>query len=358
MNIIKRATRRLLKRQKVAAVMIVKNEEARLARCLASLKGEVDQIIISDTGSTDDSIKIAKSFGATVIPGIWRNDFSEARNQAFVLAQEYGVDWALIIDADEWIEPVQSLLDLANTPSSNSLYYFPLRNQMRWKKLDGEWAFSWFWQPRFARMAAIPYYQRGIHNKMGLLRCKFWDRRVDYVLKHDGYAMKQGELNQKLVKRLPQVDNLIKQGQEPGPMLFDKVRYLASAGQDEQAEKLLKQSEAEFAKHGEYTIAMANMEGILASNRHDFDRVIQLLYRCHELNPNYMDAEFHLAYAWLMRPQPNFKRAARYLRSHKLRCDDFWKAPQDWICNEELVTVDANEVGWMILEHKKKERGQ
>ena len=60
--------------------MIVKNESAILSRCLKSAAGIADQILVVDTGSTDDTVKIAESFGATVIHSPWQNDFAQARN--------------------------------------------------------------------------------------------------------------------------------------------------------------------------------------------------------------------------------------------------------------------------------------
>ena len=62
--------------------MIVKNEERFLAECLASVRDCVDEINIVDTGSTDRTVEIARSFGANVIHREWRNDFAWARNEA------------------------------------------------------------------------------------------------------------------------------------------------------------------------------------------------------------------------------------------------------------------------------------
>ncbi len=81
-------------------VMIVKNEERCLARCLESVKGLVDNIIIADTGSTDSTKEIALSFGAKVFDYTWKNDFSDARN--FALSKSDS-DWNLILDADEYL---------------------------------------------------------------------------------------------------------------------------------------------------------------------------------------------------------------------------------------------------------------
>jgi glycosyltransferase involved in cell wall biosynthesis len=81
-------------------VMIVKNEERCLARCLESVKELVDDIIIVDTGSSDSTKEIALSFGAKIYDFVWINDFSAARN--FALSKSDS-DWNLILDADEYL---------------------------------------------------------------------------------------------------------------------------------------------------------------------------------------------------------------------------------------------------------------
>jgi len=81
-------------------VMIVKNEERCLERCLASVKDLVNDIIIVDTGSEDSTKQIALSFEAKVFDYVWKNDFSDARNLALSKSDS---DWNLILDADEYL---------------------------------------------------------------------------------------------------------------------------------------------------------------------------------------------------------------------------------------------------------------
>lgn len=83
---------------RLSVTMIMRDEEKHIARCLESIKDIADEIIIVDTGSTDKSVEIAKSFGAKIYYHPWQNDFSLHRNQAIGYATG---DWLLQIDADE-----------------------------------------------------------------------------------------------------------------------------------------------------------------------------------------------------------------------------------------------------------------
>jgi glycosyltransferase involved in cell wall biosynthesis len=84
--------------KKLSLAMIVKNEARCLSRCLHSAQFIADEVIIVDTGSTDDTVKIANESGAGIFHFNWCDDFSAARN--FALQQTTG-DWILVLDADE-----------------------------------------------------------------------------------------------------------------------------------------------------------------------------------------------------------------------------------------------------------------
>ena len=85
----------------ISLCMIVKNEEESLERCLNSLKGIVDEIIIVDTGSTDRTKEIARRYGAKVSDFKWNYDFAAARNYAFSQAT---CDYIYSADADEELD--------------------------------------------------------------------------------------------------------------------------------------------------------------------------------------------------------------------------------------------------------------
>lgn len=83
---------------KLSICMIVKDEETYLPESLESVKTIAEEIIVVDTGSVDNSVGIAKMYGAHVFPFQWNNDFSAARN--FAISKCTG-DFILFLDADE-----------------------------------------------------------------------------------------------------------------------------------------------------------------------------------------------------------------------------------------------------------------
>jgi len=83
---------------KISCCMIVKNEEEFLEKCLASVRDYVDELIVVDTGSTDNTVEIAKRFTDKIYFHPWENSFSKARNRALQYATG---DWVFQIDGDE-----------------------------------------------------------------------------------------------------------------------------------------------------------------------------------------------------------------------------------------------------------------
>lgn len=87
----------------VSLCMIVKNEAGTITTCINSVKHLVDEIIVVDTGSVDQTVKLAIAAGAKVIDFVWTGDFARARNFALEHATS---DWIMVLDADEVLEPV------------------------------------------------------------------------------------------------------------------------------------------------------------------------------------------------------------------------------------------------------------
>ncbi len=80
--------------------MIAKDESKNIERCLESVKGIADEIVIGDTGSRDNTKDIAKRYTNKVFDIRWEHDFSKARNECMLYATKR---WIFVIDADESI---------------------------------------------------------------------------------------------------------------------------------------------------------------------------------------------------------------------------------------------------------------
>jgi tetratricopeptide (TPR) repeat protein len=110
----------------VGLSMIVKNGADTLRPCLESVRGVVEQIVIADTGSTDNTCEIARAFHASIISVPWENDFAKARNAAL---EPVTTDWVLVLDADEELDRdgarnIPELLAAADVGG----YVTPIRN--------------------------------------------------------------------------------------------------------------------------------------------------------------------------------------------------------------------------------------
>ncbi|MCX7993618.1 MAG: tetratricopeptide repeat protein [Fimbriimonadales bacterium] len=114
---------------RITLSMIARNEAQYLEECLKSVQGVVDEIVLVDTGSTDNTPHIAERFGAKVVHAEWRNDFAAARNIAL---QHATGDWILVLDADERLTPEskQAILNAARHPQFAG-YYLEILNEIR-----------------------------------------------------------------------------------------------------------------------------------------------------------------------------------------------------------------------------------
>lgn len=150
----------------ISLCMIVKNEEEVLRRCLDSISGIIENIIIVDTGSTDCTKEIAGEYTKEVYNFEWTNDFSKARN--FAASKAKG-KWILSLDADEYVDRknlIETIERIKNGSDNTDLYnvsivHFIGENAEETMK-------STF--PRFYRNISQIKYYRAIHETLRVER--------------------------------------------------------------------------------------------------------------------------------------------------------------------------------------------
>lgn len=93
-----------MKRKTVSLCVIARDEESTVGMAIKSVLALVDEVIVVDTGSRDNTRIIAEGYGARVVDVPWEDDFSAVRNTAL---NEATCDWVLVLDADEYLQPVR-----------------------------------------------------------------------------------------------------------------------------------------------------------------------------------------------------------------------------------------------------------
>jgi hypothetical protein len=167
----------------LSACLIVRNEEHNLSRCLQSIQGLVDECVIVDTGSTDGTVAIAKSFAARVTHEVWQDDFSLHRNQS--LEQASG-KWLFVIDADEEVvetdfEETRHFLDkLVKEPTAMVME----------KLLLADGTSQVVVLPRLIRAGAGISYHKPIHEQL-TAAADFQGRMSNVRMVHHGYLTRE-----------------------------------------------------------------------------------------------------------------------------------------------------------------------
>ncbi|MCL6456587.1 MAG: glycosyltransferase family 2 protein [Gorillibacterium sp.] len=189
----------------VSLCMIVRDEEEHLGECLRAASPFVDEIIIVDTGSQDQTISIAKQYGAHIFRFKWNDHFADARN--FALKRASG-DWILVLDADERIEPAdlssyRSLLE----DNEVSGYWITIRHQRSEHPADYETDSIC----RLFRRLPKANYRGRVHEDISISLLTRYPhltiKRTELVIAHYGYdrqvaeTKKKAERNRKLLEQ-------------------------------------------------------------------------------------------------------------------------------------------------------------
>jgi tetratricopeptide (TPR) repeat protein len=174
--------------------MIVRDEARQLPGCLDSLTHLSAELIIVDTGSVDDTVEIANSYGAKVYHFDWVDDFSAARNESLIHTTG---DWRLWLDADERfdVDTADLLSNLPPRASRPTIYQVKLRNH----QVGGQHVTYSMSHRLISHHAAIRF-SGNIHEQVSpsLRAAGGVELPSDVVLDHYGYALPPDEMDAKL----------------------------------------------------------------------------------------------------------------------------------------------------------------
>ena len=181
----------------ITLCMIVKDEADFISACLESVKGLVSEIIIIDTGSTDQTIELCKNHGAKLFPYKWKNDFADARNYGLSFATG---DWILWLDADETLDVTNISLITETLSNTNAhLLSLPVLNYHgKTKPVDKNNAYLIYQLRLFRNYKNITFHNR-IHETP-LLPTDITENDIESIpvfIHHYGYLQEVTETKQK-----------------------------------------------------------------------------------------------------------------------------------------------------------------
>ncbi|MFZ5979605.1 MAG: tetratricopeptide repeat protein, partial [Candidatus Zixiibacteriota bacterium] len=190
------------KRVSVSACLMVKDEEELLPGCLDSVRDWVEEIIVVDTGSSDRTVEIARSYGAKIFHQPWEGNFSKHRNYSIEQATS---DWIFIIDADERLcrEDVPQLLRLLRQ-SASPVIAINVYNLYR----DKNQSVTFLPSERFFKRNLNLRYHGIVHNQLKIppdipiLRAGIKLQHLGYDLSPDKMAKKMARSRALLEKQL------------------------------------------------------------------------------------------------------------------------------------------------------------
>ncbi len=301
----------------VSACMIVKNEEEMLPGCLDSIRNWVDEIIIVDTGSTDKTVEIAKSYGAKVYFQKWENDFSKPRNLSLSKAT---CDWIFIIDADEEFVP-DKLPELRK--ALNNEKFRILSIDVYNIEPDTGAVSSFLPSNRFFRRDAGFYYEGIVHNQL-IYEKNEPILRADVKIKHYGYNLSHDKMVKKLARSRQLLEKQIIERPDDPFVHFNYAQILRSSSlEPDQGLCALILKHARRAAELSDTNPAGTLHTHLQALHQQITTLIQIekyqealdiCRRALELKPDYLDVLYSMAeaYARLM----DYGRAEEYFHKY------------------------------------------
>lgn len=164
--------------------LIARNEARNLPRCLASVRGVADEVVVVDTGSSDETVAVAERLGARVTHFAWCDDFGAARNEAIRHARGA---WILMLDADEELTP-PARTKLRALLQDGRFLAFLINIRSPLKDTRGQSAVINAW-PRLFRNHPEIRYQGRVHEQLSpsIARLGGTVAATDLVIDHRGY---------------------------------------------------------------------------------------------------------------------------------------------------------------------------
>lgn len=300
-------------RPTLAVCMIARNEGRRLSTAIDSVKRIADRVVVVDTGSTDNTVDVARSHGARVVEHPWRDDFSDARNRSLA---EAGCDWILGLDADETLAP-ESEPALLKALSSEAGAYM-VRIESRVDSTAGKIFVNFF--PRLFRNVEGIRFEGKVHEQVtpSLKRLGLSIAVSDIVIRHTGYALSDSELKTKARRNADLLLRQIEEGSEDALTLFHLGEAFSMLERFEEAVKFYDKALSGGSLDRVVRGAVLQNKGTALVKLKEYEKAVMSLKQSREVDPGLLTV--HLVLASALYGMKKFERAEQEVVTYISTC--------------------------------------
>jgi glycosyltransferase involved in cell wall biosynthesis len=322
-----------VKKVTVSAALIVKDEERCIQRCIESIQHAVDEIIIVDTGSTDNTLELIGQYPhIRLFHYKWSNDFAAARNEVL---KYVNTDWVYFIDADQYLHPndvhavreATGLLDDIAIPAAYMIG--EIHSNLKADTAD-------YTATRlFAMRHGIRYWGK-VHEHVGgpnsLLSMPILIRPIRIRIYHDGYEPTVVETKQKMERNTKLLEQMLQDEPDNPAWWMFYGRQMFYVGNFDAAESSLIEAEKRASGiklfGGILNIHMLLIKIYLAQNK--MEQAEAVCNRALEQHPDFPDAHYWLGQIRLINVRQRMVQAQQH----------FIRAKQGFHTYRGTVTAD------------------
>jgi glycosyltransferase involved in cell wall biosynthesis len=342
-----------VRKTSVAAAIIVKNEERCIERCIQSIQNAVDEIIVVDSGSTDQTLSLLSNYPNVKLYQVeWTDSFALLRNEALAHVSS---EWVFWLDADEWLNSEDSAQIRLVAGIFHSLQpVIPMIHPCIVNHIQGSDNIN-FSVPRMFPTDRGVHYQGRIHEQIatereGIFTTNVFHKPVQIRLHHDGYELEVRNVKEKIKRNIRLLRMMTEEEPtNPGWWYFLGRETMESNDRNfalDYFDKAIQYgaSNPRFGRMPEIYMLMARAHLV----QNNIEKAEECCFKALELHPDFPDAHYQLASIKALIAQTSLNKAMDHLN---LALDGFHSYRGTVSADHEIHTWKADALKADLLVH-------
>ena len=255
--------------------IIARDEEKNIGDCLESVQNCADEIIVVDTGSTDNTVNIASQYKCRIINFPWTNDFSAARNIGLSLVE---TEFVLVIDADERLINPEELANVTeNANKETGAWLVHVHSPITANVSSSNMLLRLFRYKPGIKFSGI------IHEQVlpSIIKAGYKLEQSRVILNHIGYMASQDALKQKHLRNLSLLDKALDEKTDNSYYLYQRAKIHFGLKNFDEAENDIRKAIASCKPNTLASAQYNNLGAAIAKDRPDIqvakERITQSL---------------------------------------------------------------------------------